>query len=115
MAPLGAVWWDAVPVQKVAQRSGLVGRGGSIIGSQPREERGSSEDDNHRHRPSLGLINTIGYNKGAALPPGVSIRYRMPLQLHFPACNLQRSNYHDPGRYQPDPAQQSPDTFRRLS
>ena len=77
MAPLGAVWWDAVPVQKVAQRSGLVGRGGSMIGSQPREERGSSEDDNHRHRPSLEIIITIGYKKGASLPLGVSIRYRM--------------------------------------
>jgi len=44
MAPLGAVWGDAVPLLKLAQRSGLVGRGGSmiwaLIWAQPREERG---------------------------------------------------------------------------
>jgi len=33
MAPLGAVWWDAVPLLKLAQRSGLVGRGDYIIKS----------------------------------------------------------------------------------
>lgn len=76
------IWGQLVPVVKVAQRSGWVPAGGSILWAQPKEERGSSDDANGRHGGSFEIIISNGYNKGASLPLDDIIRYRMLLELH---------------------------------
>ena len=42
---------------------------GSMIGAQPKEERGSSDDANGRHGGSFEIIISIHYKKGATCAP----------------------------------------------
>ena len=72
----GAKSRGRVPVHKVAQDIGWIGRGGSRILAQAKEGRGSPDDDKYRHRGSLEIIISIGYKKGALLP--LCVRYRIP-------------------------------------
>ena len=53
-----------------------IGRGGSRILAQPKEERGSSDDANRRHAPCLEIIISKGYKKRAIA--ALCVRYRMP-------------------------------------